>query len=149
VAFVVLDANRPTDPEQLAFAEQALADAATAPWSVVVFHQPAYSCAHHGSTPDVLQAFAPLFGPRGVDLVLNGHDHDYQRFGPIDGVTYVVTGGGGGSLYDMRDCPEGTPGPMASAVAFHFVTIEATAETLIVAARAPDGRTLDRFTLAR
>ncbi len=29
----------------------------------------------------------------GVDLVLSAHDHDYQRSHPIDGVTYIVTGG--------------------------------------------------------
>jgi hypothetical protein len=27
--------------------------------------------------------------------VLAGHDHDYERSKPIDGVTYVVSGGGG------------------------------------------------------
>jgi hypothetical protein len=32
-----------------------------------------------------------------VQLVLSGHDHDYQRSVPINGVTYVVTGGVAGT----------------------------------------------------
>lgn len=36
---------------------------------------------------------APLFETYGVQLVLAGHDHDYQRSEQIKGVTYVVSGG--------------------------------------------------------
>ncbi len=46
---------------------------------------------YHGSSIDVRNAFSPLFERFGVQLVLAGHDHDYQR-SPVDGVTYVVSG---------------------------------------------------------
>ena len=46
---------------------------------------------------DVRRAFTPLFERHGVQLVLSGHDHDYQRSVPINGVTYVVTGGAAGT----------------------------------------------------
>jgi hypothetical protein len=37
----------------------------------------------------------------GADLVLSGHDHDYERF-VVDGFPYVVDGVGGNSLYTFR-----------------------------------------------
>ena len=37
----------------------------------------------------------PILEKHKVPLVLNGHDHDYERTTPQNGVTYVVTGGGG------------------------------------------------------
>ncbi|MDD9942843.1 MAG: metallophosphoesterase [Myxococcales bacterium] len=70
------------------------------PWKLVFTHQPAYSSGKHGSN----QAFRDLFGGilerRGVQLVLAGHDHHYERSKPINGVTYVVTGGGGRGTRD-------------------------------------------------
>jgi hypothetical protein len=48
----------------------------------------------------------------GVDVVLNGHDHNYQRFAPQDpkgkadperGIREFVVGTGGRSLYPIRD----------------------------------------------
>ena len=39
--------------------------------------------------------FEGIFVAYGVDLVLAGHDHNYERTHAIDGVTYVVSGAGG------------------------------------------------------
>lgn len=65
------------------------------PFTVVVLHRPPFSSGSHGSDGDVRSTFVPLFEDYGVDLVLCGHDHDYERTESIGGVTYVVTGGGG------------------------------------------------------
>ena len=46
--------------------------------------------------------WVPLFERHGVDLVLSGHDHNYQRFAKHNGVRYVVHGGGGQELYPLR-----------------------------------------------
>jgi hypothetical protein len=78
-----------------------------------VFHQPAYSCGKHESTPEVQEELLPVIEGRGVDLVVNAHDHNYQRFPSIRGVTYVVSGGGAAPLYEVEDCPAGTPDPVA------------------------------------
>jgi tartrate-resistant acid phosphatase type 5 len=83
--------------------------ASTAKWKIVVFHHPAYSCGGYLSNPAVVSRWVPLFEQYGVTLVLNGHDHDYQRFAPHNGVTYVVHGGGGQELYSLRTCPAGYP----------------------------------------
>ena len=83
------------------------------PWVIVVFHNPAYSSGSHGSTADVQTYLTPLFESYGVAVVLNGHDHDYERTCPIrdnactttaaGGVVYFVTGGGGSSLRSPGD----------------------------------------------
>ena len=75
----------------------------TQPWRIVFFHRPPYSSGFHGSDAQLQQAFGPIFEQRGVQLVINGHDHDYERLVPWkqtgpQAVTYVVTGGGGGEL---------------------------------------------------
>jgi hypothetical protein len=43
----------------------------------------------------------------GADIVLQGHDHDYERMAPIDGIRSFVIGTGGRSLYPWP----GAPGP--------------------------------------
>jgi hypothetical protein len=57
-------------------------------WVVVVMHQLVMSSALSGNGCDlgVRQEFAPLFDKHGVDLVLCGHDHDYERTHPVRGV---------------------------------------------------------------
>ena len=96
VLLVGLDSNRPDDPEQLAFLEEVLRTT-TATWKIVALHHPPYSAGYQGSNDRTRQAFVPLFERYGVQLVLSGHDHDYQRSKVINGVTYVVTGAAAGT----------------------------------------------------
>ena len=150
VQVIVLDANDVANPDQTRFLDDVLA-APRGPgvrWRVVVFHQPAFSCSRHQSTPAVQKAWVPLFARSDVDLVLNGHDHVYERFGPVHGVTYVVTGGAGDSLYEMRSCPKGTPEPVVAAVRRHYVVIEASSDQLRIEAVTGQGTLLDSAVLA-
>lgn len=112
VHFVALDTERAfADPArraaQLAWLEADLA-ASTQPWKVAYYHRAAYSAGgEHGSDLAVRQAFGPLFERYGVQLVIAGHQHDYERSVPWresadtarQAVTYVVAGGGGAPLY--------------------------------------------------
>jgi alkaline phosphatase len=84
----------------------------TAGCSVAIWHRPRFSSGdRHGSDPSV----APLFeavAAGGVDLVLNGHEHSYERFGrlspngrpDLDGVREIVVGTGGAEAYGF-DAP--------------------------------------------
>ncbi len=92
VLVIGLDSNRPDDPDQLEWLTRTLAES-TESWKIVMMHHPPYSGGSHGSDMRLRAAFAPLFATYGVQLVLAGHDHDYQRSEQIDGVTYVVSGG--------------------------------------------------------
>lgn len=70
-------------------------------WKIAYFHHPVFSSGDHGSTPGMDSILAPLFSANNVDLVLNGHDHSYERNEKVNDVLYVVTGGGGKSLYNQ------------------------------------------------
>ena len=77
--------------------------ATTQPWRVAFFHKPLYSSGFHGSDVALQQAFGPIFEQHRVQLVINGHEHDYERLVPWrqtgpQAVTYVITGGGGAEL---------------------------------------------------
>lgn len=92
---MALDSNRPNDPAQVRWFRQTLAGS-TARWTIATMHHPPYSGSDHNSSLDVRGSFSPLFEQYDVDLVLSGHDHDCQRTRSINGVTYIVSGGGAG-----------------------------------------------------
>lgn len=80
--------------DQAAWLEEALA-ASTAPWQLVFMHHPPYSSGTHGSTDWMQWPFAEW----GVDAVLSGHDHLYERL-EADGLVYFTNGlGGHASVY--------------------------------------------------
>jgi hypothetical protein len=108
-------------------------------WIFVNFHRPPYSSGSHGSQIDVRNAWCPLFEQYGVDIVFTGHDHDYERTIPINGVVYIVTGGGGAPLYSV-----GTSSWTAySERTYHFCLIRIAGKTLLLKAIKPDGTVFD------
>ncbi len=74
--------------------------------TLAYFHRPVFSSGKYGST----RATHPLWNilyEAGADLVLNGHEHDYERFLPqtpagvadsAKGITQIVAGTGGANL---------------------------------------------------
>jgi Calcineurin-like phosphoesterase len=75
---------------QTAWLERTLAAArsdASIDWIIVQMHQDALSSSATGNGSDlgIRQAWLPLFDRYGVDLVLCGHDHDYERSFPVRG----------------------------------------------------------------
>ncbi len=83
-----------------------------ATWRMLMHHQAIWSSATaHGSSLSLQQAWMPLIDQYGLDLVLNGHDHEYEISKPLVGgvvqpsnanaTVYVVGGGAGAELYDI------------------------------------------------
>ena len=148
VQLLFLDGNEP-DEDQATWLADRLAEPGPR-FRVVVFHQPAWSCSVHGSTDEVDEFWVPVLEDHRVALVLNGHDHNYQRFVSDAGVTYVVTGGGGKGLYQVdADCPDGTPSRVAAAARHHFTAVEVRQRSLTLSAVAADGQVLDRSVIRR
>jgi 3',5'-cyclic AMP phosphodiesterase CpdA len=144
----VLDANRVGDSGQTRWLERALRKSRSV-WQIAVFHQPAFSCSKHGTTEAVVRTWVPLFEKHGVDLVLNGHDHNYQRF-LWDGITYVVTGGGGAQLYGLRACDEDHPERReGDDEEHHFVGVFGSTRTLRLTAIDDDNDVIDTARLGR
>lgn len=132
--------------------------AATArPWKVVYFHKPPYSVHPDGRLPseEVRTLLVPVFEQYGVQLVLSGHDHSYERYYPLKGgaistlaqggVTYVVSGGGGAPVYmpgyDARQA--------FTAGVNHFISGTADPCTLTLRAIDSAGVEFDSVTLDR
>jgi len=67
-------------------------------WKIVVFHEPAYSYGGHGSNTTMQTWCTNVFIPKGVDMVINGHNHFYQHC-LANGLHHFVLGGGGAPLY--------------------------------------------------
>jgi hypothetical protein len=74
--------------------------------TLAYWHHPRYSSGRHGNNAMTDKFWAAL-SHAGVDVVLEGHDHDYERIAPIDGIRSFVVGTGGRSLYAWP----GSPGP--------------------------------------
>ena len=79
-----------TGSSQNAFVKQDLAAASqnqNIDWIIVYFHKPMYSspssCSSCSGESSLRDIYHPLFDQYGVDLVLEGHTHDYQRSFPI------------------------------------------------------------------
>jgi len=141
----LLDSNAVSD-RQTAWLAQELADS-TATWKIAVFHHPPYTCGGHSSHSHVVRRWVPLFESHGVQLVLSGHDHNYQRFAARDGVTYVVHGGGGARLYRLRGCPSSYPRRVRARYEHGFLFVSLGSERLNVSAVDLRGRVTDRFSL--
>jgi predicted phosphodiesterase len=71
-------------------------------FTIVLFHHPPFSLTRQDEqTQDIRTYLVPLFDRYNVDIVFNGHDHNYQRF-YVNKTYYIVTGGGGAPLYDRE-----------------------------------------------
>ena len=68
--------------------------------TLAYWHQPRYSSGLHGSDA-AYQPFWDLLSRAKADLVLSGHDHDYERFAPVRGIRELVVGTGGAQLYPI------------------------------------------------
>ncbi|MBV9852153.1 MAG: metallophosphoesterase [Armatimonadetes bacterium] len=58
-------------------------DGSAQPWKVVVFHQPAFSSGNATLSNDQMRRVAKFLEDHGVNLVFNGHEHNYQRTFPL------------------------------------------------------------------
>jgi 3',5'-cyclic AMP phosphodiesterase CpdA len=146
VDFFYLDSSVPGlfGPEartQFEWLDDALGSAANQ-WKIVALHHPPYSSGRHGSTRGAKEMLEPILNRRKVDLVLAGHDHDYERTHPVEGVTYVVSGGG------CKTTPVGTSSFTASAHSvLHFLLVDVHDDRLVADCVRADGKVADRFEL--
>ena len=92
VRFFALDSTY-MSPEQLQWLEKELA-ASGSEWKIAYFHHPLYSSGgRHGSDRALRDQLEPIFVKHGLDVVLQGHDHFYERIKPQQGINYFVVGG--------------------------------------------------------
>jgi hypothetical protein len=144
VDVVVLDSTQVASVEQDAFLTSALSGSGDP--AIVVFHHPPYTCGTYEGNDDIAEAWLPDLDD-DVVMVLNGHDHNYQRF-EDGGVAYVVTGGGGAPVYELEACPAGDPAPVAGEALHHFLAMRQGEDVIEVTVVDVNGATIDSFEVA-
>jgi 3',5'-cyclic AMP phosphodiesterase CpdA len=94
VSFYSLNSNY-MDKKQVKWLEDELAKD-TSEWKIAFCHHPPYSSGgKHGSDKQLREVVEPIFVKYGVNVVLTGHDHFYERMKPQQGIYYFVSGAGG------------------------------------------------------
>lgn len=140
VQFFAIDTNGNAPwKAQLAWLQRELSRS-DAPWKIVFGHHPIYSSGVYGSDRAMIQALTPLFKQYGVQLYINGHEHDYERTHIIDGTTYLITGIGGASLRRVGR----SKWTAYSTSRFGFSALDVYDDRLQIQGIGADGRVFDR-----
>ena len=152
--FFVINSYASVEPDspQRRWLAEALA-ASRARWKIALFHEPLYSSGRHGGSEKLRQALLPLFFQHGLDLVLVGHDHTYERTVAIgsgprpseNALVEVVTGGGGASLHKIL------PGPWTARAArtLNFSILSVGSDELTGVTYDETHRPVDWFVLSK
>jgi hypothetical protein len=131
-----------TGPAQLLWLEDQIA-ASTSEWNIVLFHRPGY-CSDENYYPGSTAMRWP-WNTLGVDLVLNGHGHNYERL-LVSGVPHLVVGTGGADLRDFNSTPS-TYSVKRYNTKHGLVRVHADSSHLQVVFYNVDGDIIDNFTL--
>lgn len=145
VEFFMLDTNGNADWQRQVSWLRTVLSRSRAPWKVVVGHHPIYSSGFYGNDPHLGAKLTSLMERHGVQLYINGHEHNYERSKPIDGITYLVVGGGGASLRPVIRTPQSA----RAASVFSFAEIEAGPRELKIWAWDKDGKQIDQAVIPR
>ncbi len=171
VHFICLDTNQAIDPEsvQRRWLESDLATMGGA-WTVVFHHHSPFTTswnhAYDLENTAIRMHLSPLYERFGVDLVLTGHSHSYERTYPVrddtaasmaqepdyldpDGPIYITTGGGGGGLYPRDPAHPNSAFQAVYRQEFHLTALDFAGGVITGRAVKHDGTILDAFTLTK
>ncbi len=159
IHFSTIDSNRLNIPgesdQMLSWLDQDL-NASDKYWRIIMLHHTPYPTGHH--LGDEICNLAhdrvnPIAERNGVQFVIAGHEHGYERTVSLisdtavsggRGITYLTTGGGGAYLHDVGIQPQ-------TAVAqstFHYTRIDVDGATLSLRAIGTNGTEIDHFSLS-
>jgi predicted MPP superfamily phosphohydrolase len=139
-----------------------------AKWKFLFFHHPPYTCTtvHQPETHQfVKDAYLAIIDSAGVDAVFCGHNHLYERIGPMkadqivpdgQGTLYITTGAGGVSRYeaklvekDGRRVPERDYVRAWNDSVFSFTRVDISADRLELVQIDEAGRVIDQYTIRK
>ncbi len=130
--------------------------ASTKPWKLIALHLPLLTSAHHRfdnangnglyDTDELRSILLPIAQQFGVQLIMSGHAHVYERFAPVDGVHTLVSGAGGGTLYPFIE-RDAASAQFASR--YHAVLVTIQGDQLRYEAFDEQGQRFDQATLRR
>jgi acid phosphatase type 7 len=146
IHFIILDTNSDfsTGSEQNNWLRQELAKPG-GKFTAVVFHHPPFSMGRFESiNQQVQEVLVPLFEVNGVDVVFNGHEHNYQHF-LHNGIHYLIIGGGGAPLYDRTNVSTECK---AFSMVYNYSVVSIEGDKLIVNVFDIDKQHLDSVVIA-
>lgn len=142
VHFTAIDTTH-RDSAQLEWLKRDLASTKQ-PWKIVFGHHPMYTNSLRGPQRGIRKAYSKILTDAKVDIVLTGHEHQYERF-RVANVNYIVSGGGGGRLTRFF----GLHKSMKRASVHHFLAFEVDASQLVMRAIDIDGKEIEKLTLTK
>lgn len=124
--------------------------ASTAPFKLVFLHPPLFTMSLHEPEVALRADLLPVLRAAGVQAIISGHNHCYERY-DADGLQSVVTGGSGAPLYGVDEHPTADNGTAQRVVAqstFHFMDARVDGQSLTFEVYSvPDGSRVDCFVL--
>ncbi len=117
----------------------------TIDWIFVFFHVPLYSSGSHSSNQELIHDLENIFVNSGVDVVLQGHDHHYERI-YINNIYYFVFGGGGA---EQEVWLATNPWSQHAEIAVHYGAFQIDGKTLTMQAVRVDGYIFDELTITK
>jgi len=146
VRFFALDSNY-VDKAQLDWLEKELA-ASGSEWKIMYFHHPLYSSGEtHGSAELQRGLLEPVFLKHGVNVVLSGHEHFYERIKPQKGIAYFIIG----SSAKLRtgDLSKSDLTAYGNDQEYAFMLMEIVGDELYFQAINQSGKTIDTGSIKR
>ncbi|MBN2724202.1 MAG: metallophosphoesterase [Deltaproteobacteria bacterium] len=108
----------------------------------VIVHQSPYTSGPHGPNTDLIDSGAVSDMRKfGVTMIFAGHDHIYER-GRVDGLNYVISGGGGAPIYYIRTHSKNS---LIAEPVYHYIRVMVHGSTIEYKAMRSDGTLLDFF----
>ncbi len=164
--FINLNSENPSG--QTAWLQTTLAAAAADPsimWKVISFHKPFFNIGLHAGDMNAYRStWWKAFDDYGVDLILNGHDHNYQRSKPVnlkvstttpvakygsgvgEGRCQIICGGAGAGLYAVGSGADSWTVNTKNSIN-NFVNCVVDNCTMVITAYTSTGSVLETFTL--
>jgi predicted MPP superfamily phosphohydrolase len=181
VHFIALSTETPfaVNSAQYNFVKNDLSKAASDPnidWIVVYYHRPMYTIpSTHSAISSLRSTYHPLFEQYGVDLVLQGHNHNYQRTYPIifnstrpkhpietstnkttytdpdEGQIFATVGTGGAELYPFKDQKDSNYYYAKQYIGYGILNVDITnnGKTLTGKFYSNNGTIIDQFTITK
>ncbi len=167
--FVAFNSDDFKNPQQLAWLDLTLGRARSDPtvrWLILYMHHPLYSSnVRRLNNAELISVLRPRLERFEVDLVLAGHNHNYERSYPLRGdavaprvrsrfrygrglgVTYIVSGGGGKSLYQFTPELPAITAYRESTPHYLRVQVPVDGPLQVEAVRTADRSVMDRVTI--
>jgi 3',5'-cyclic AMP phosphodiesterase CpdA len=140
IRFFALDSTN-LDSDQIAWFDREISGS-NADWKIVLLHHPLYSSGRYSwSSVLIRRTLEPIMVKNGVDIVLSGHEHLYERMVPQNGIVYFTSGAAGsvraGDLRSSAITAKGYDRDLS------FLLTQISGETLYFQAVNRVGETLD------